>query len=855
MFKLDFCFISRSFFIKLEKANPKTYVMKRVLLLFTVFFLFSGSKAQNVTISGFVEDANTGERLIGVAVYETNWHKYGTFTNEYGFYSLTLPKGKIKLRVSYIGYQPVDTVLDLQNDLQITFRLASATMLKEVVVTGYKNDVQSSQTGKIDIPVNQIENLPVIFGEADLLKTMQLMPGVSGGVEGSSGIYVRGGSPDQNLILLDGVPMYNVMHLGGFFSVFTPEAIKDVTLYKSGFPARFGGRLSSVIDVRMKDGNRQKLTGSVSVGLISSKFTLEGPIQKGKGSFIVSGRRTYFDLLAAPFMQLFGTHTYTDTDYKAKESFSGGYYFYDIYAKVNHRITKRDRIYFSLYSGQDIAYLKTKYQGEYYTDGNLDMTDTEKGTGNLGWGNNIFALRWNHAFNKKLFANLNLTYSKFFFSTSAYYSYDSKSYTDSLDSYHELYSVSYNLGINDISANLDFTYAPNTKHYIRFGGQAIHHTFRPGYITTLVEIDSFKFDTVYANNILYAPEFGLYIEDDWAVTNWLKLNIGLRASSFLVRHKNFYSLEPRISGRILLNKNLSLKASYARMTQYLHLVSNNTVGLPLDLWLPATDRVLPEKSWQAAAAISWLTPNNLSISIEGYYKEMQNVVEIKEGNSIFSMSLNDIEQTWEDKVSQGKGWSYGAEFFLRKDYGKLTGWLGYTLAWSWRQFDDINNGEPFPYKYDRRHEINIAASYKLKKNLTLGAVFVYGSGTPITLAQLQYPYFESLWARYCVMQYDNDSLIDQHCYYGNVIDYYGGRNGFRLPSYQRLDLSLNWKKQKKHGIRTWTFGAYNVYSHVNPFFTTLSSTYNPQTGTSQLVLDIYSLFPFMPFISYKFQWK
>ncbi len=829
----------------------------KLKILFFALLLPLLAFPQKVTVSGYVEDASTGERLIGAAVFDTLSHKYGTFTNEYGYFSLTVPaKKSFPLRITYIGYKPLDTVLDLTKDVFLTFKLHSATVLKEVVVTGYYNELKSTQTGRIDLPVQKVVNLPVIFGEADLMKTLQLLPGVQSGTEGTSGLYVRGGGPDQNLILLDGVPLYNISHMAGFFSVFTPEAIKDVSLYKSGFPARFGGRLSSVIDVHMKDGNMKKYTGSVSVGLISSKFTFEGPTVKDKGSFIIAARRTYFDLLTRPLFAVLGTYEDHYEDAYYKEQFSAGYYFYDVYAKINHKITPKDRIYLSFYSGLDKAFIRSKYiEQQIETDSTYPSDSYSQTDGSLMWGNNILAFKWNHAFNKNLFVNTTLTYSKFLFSTTATYEdywnwvWEDIDGTVSHDVSNSFFDLGYRLGINDLAANTDFSYTPNVKHNIRFGFQAIHHQFNPGQIyfrfgeTDLSDGDTMyneSFDTTYSNQLLSAPEFGAYFEDDFDVTNWLKVNLGFRVTSFDVRTKNYYSFEPRVSARVLLGKNLSLKASYAQMTQYLHFVTNNTVGIPLDLWLPATDRVVPEKSWQAAGALTYVTPQKVTLSAEVFYKDMQNIVEIKEGESIFSISLTDLDKSWEDKVSQGHGWAYGGELFLRKDFGKLTGWFAYTLSWSWRQFDDINNGIKFPFKYDRRHDLSIALNYKLSDRILLGAVWVYGSGTPITIAQSEYmPPFESGF-----------SCINYDCAY-NGIQYYGGRNGYRLPSYQRLDLSLNFNKERKHGTRTWTLGLYNAYNHVNPFFT--QTVYDWQTKST--VLRAYSLFPVMPFVSYRFTWK
>ncbi len=803
----------------------------RIKIVILFLFITLSISAQRISISGYVEDYSTGERLIGAAVYDTLSRSIGTFTNEYGYFSLTVPQGKkLALRISSVGYTPLDTTIVATHDLYITFKLQSSAVLEAVVVNGYRNQIKSSLTGRIDLPVSKVNTLPTIFGEPDLMKILQLLPGVQAGTEGTSGIYVRGGGPDQNLILLDGVPLYNVSHLAGFFSVFTPEAIKDVSIYKSGFPARFGGRLSSVLDVRMKDGNIKHLTGSVSIGLISSKFTIEGPTVKNKGSFIISARRTYFDVLARPVVWFINKTNNSDQNPDAQyiytSKFNPGYYFYDLYAKLNHKLTPRDRIYLSFYSGTDRASLKTiDYQRKLATDTTPESYDIFITQGLLQWGNHVLALRWNHAFSKNLFVNTTLTYSKFFFRTfigygeeGMFYNY----YDQQIDKYFmdDTLLIAYNLGINDQSGNINFDFMPTAKHHIRFGLQGTYHTFNPGQFRLFYDFLSIQNDTIfshstselkYQNQLLYAPELSFYVEDDAQLLRWLKINFGVRTTLFHVRGKNFYSIEPRISGRILLTDNVSFKASYSQMTQYLHFVTNNTIGLPIDLWLPATDRVIPEKSWQAAATIMALLPQKITLSVEGFYKNMDNVVLLKEGNSFFNIPLQRATESWEEKVTQGRGWAYGAELFLRKNYGRLTGWLSYTLSWSWRQFDEINNGQPFPYKYDRRHEIDLAANYKLKNNLLLGFVWIYGSGTPVTLPQAEY---YSLFYNYCTLLDENSTI----CYFPGT-DYYGGRNRFRLPSYQRLDLSLNWSKKKQTGTRTWSFGIYNAYNHVNPFYT------------------------------------
>ncbi len=836
--------------------------MRKLFTLFVFVLILNFTYAQNVTISGYVEDASTGERIIGAAIYETNFSKYGTFTNEYGFFSLTLPKGKYHLKVSYVGYKPLDTTLDIEVSKQITFKLHSATELEQVVVTSYKNEIQSSQTGRIRVPLKQIKSLPVIFGEQDLLKALQLLPGVKGGVEGSSGIFVRGGSPDQNLILLDGVPVYSLSHMGGMFSIFTPEAIKEVTLYKSGFPARFGGRLSSVIDVRMKDGNMKKLTGSTSIGLISSKATIEGPIIKNKSSFIISFRRTYYDLIARPFIRKLGS---TNSEQngpnfysKTNDKTDAGYFFYDFYAKANYKINSKNRIYLSIYAGNDKLFVKNSTYNlsiEKSTSDTSIYNSSSKFT--TAWGNQIVAFRWNRALTDKMFVNTTLTYSRFslgmrddYFD----YNYDSPS-RSSVNS--QGYN-NYDLFVQDLALNNDFTFQPTDNHYVRFGVQGIYHTFLPGELSYGVtdQYDSVKtsIDTAYGYQRLYAPEGAAYFEDNVKIGSKVRMNLGMRVSMFRIRGKTFHSIEPRISGSYKFSDKLSVKLSYAQMTQYLHLLPNNTFLLPLDMWLPATDKVIPEFSQQIAGGVWWLLPNNLTVSLEGYYKKMQHLIEYKEGKSWFSFfeQQQSVVDSWENMVTQGSGYAYGADLLVRKDFGKLTGWLAYSLSWSMRRFDEINFGKPFPFKYDTRHDFSLALNYRQSERFDFGLVWVFTSGRPITLPLGQMFNPVNLYSDVTYNYLQNGSYVVTP----SGVYYYGGRNQYRLPPYHRLDLSFNFKKRKKHGIRTWTFGVYNVYNHVNPVF---AFVYNDSWGDGDsrpnYVLRIISIFQVMPFVTYTFNWN
>ncbi len=758
--------------------------------------------AQNFTISGYITDAASGEKLINASVYNAYTYE-GTITNEYGFYSLTIPSDSILLTVSYVGYNTLKTNLFLKGDTTINIELKSSIILNEVIINADKNSEQfqeRTQMSTIEIPIDQIKALPAFLGEVDVLKALQLLPGVSGGTEGTSGIFVRGGSPDQNLILLDGVPVYNASHLFGFFSVFNSDAINKVTLIKGGFPARYGGRLSSVVDIRMKEGNLNELHGEGSIGLIASRLTLEGPIKKGKTSFIVSGRRTYIDLIARPIIK-----AQSDGDEVQ------GYYFYDLNAKINHKISEKDRLYVSGYFGRDKAYFDNKYQYDSET------YRTEKN--GIFWGNATAVARWNHVFTQKVFGNLTATFTDYKFDI---YSNVTEEITNEPNTY---FGFEYFSGIYDWSLKYDLDFIPSPNHYLKFGTGITYHTFRPGATQFETEnIDIYDEGIELGSDNIYAEEFDLYGEDDWEVNDHLKINTGLHLSGFLVNGVFYKSLQPRISARYLINPELSLKASFSTMTQYIHLLTNSGIGLPTDLWVPATDTVPPQTAWQPAIGMAYKFKEQYEVSLEGYFKKMKNIIEYKDGASY----LYDGSEGWEDKIESGEGWAYGAELFIQKREGKLTGWVGYTLSWSNRQFPTINLGNTFPYKYDRRNDFEIAGIYSLSDKIELSATWVYTTGQPVSLPVAKY---ESLNG------------------YGQTIYAYEGRNGYRMDAYHRFDINLSIHKQKKYWMQTWNFSVYNAYNHLNPFFIYLTYDYYTNSNVYKQV----SLFPIIPSVSYEFK--
>ena len=771
----------------------------------------SGDASQKrITINGYIKDAATGESLIGATLTVPGIKQKGVTSNNYGFYSITLNEGVYDFIFSHVGYLGASFRLNLHSDTSITANLVSGVALsQEVIVVGKKrdNNVKAAQMGKISLPIEQIKSVPAFLGEVDLLKVVQLLPGVRNAGEGSAGIYVRGGGPDQNLILLDDAVVYNTGHLFGFFSVFNSDAIKNVSLIKGGMPAQYGGRLSSVLDVSMKEGNNQNFQVDGGIGLIASRLSVQGPIKKNKSSFIISGRRTYIDALTKPFVS-------------STSQFKGsGYYFYDLNAKMNYTFTDKDRIYLSGYFGRDVFDFKNNQQS-------LNV--------NIPWGNATGTVRWNHIFNKKLFGNLTTVYND--------YNFTFKALQNNFD-------VKLASGIKDITIKQDFDYYPFAKQKIKFGGMYTFHQFTPSVVSG--RQDSISFAPQNAQ-IKYARELALYLQDDWELSDRLQMNGGIRYSLFQQvgpstvyttdidgnrldsvvftkgkSLKTYSGFEPRLSVRYSINDETSFKGSVSRNIQYIHLVSNSGSTLPTDIWVPSTYRVKPQLSWLYAIGLFKNFKNKtFETSVELYYKSMQNQIEYKEG-----YTPNSLEDT-ENSFVFGKGWSYGSEFFINKVKGRFTGWLGYTLSWTWRQFDDLNFGLKFPAKYDRRNDISVVALYELNKKWKLSATFVYGTGNAVTLPQRFY-------------------IID-----GVLTQEYSSINQYRLPSYHRLDASAILTPKKNQGRKwksEWVFGIYNAYSRKNPYFIYFDQAGNPLDGSLQIQAKQVSIFPIIPSVTWNFK--
>lgn len=780
--------------------------MKKFLPPLVSLLAFLGSQsacfAQKYTVSGYIKDQRNGESLIGANIFDKQ-SLSGTSSNTYGFYSLTLPRDSVKLLYTYVGYQPLSASFLLSKDTTINIELSEGALLDEVVISAEDAEKiqEITQMSTISVPIEQVKSLPAFLGEVDVLKTLQLLPGVQSGNEGTSGLYVRGGGPDQNLILLDGVPVYNASHLFGFFSVFNADAINNVQLIKGGFPARYGGRLSSVIDISMKEGNTKKFQGEGSIGIVASKLTLEGPIGNEKTSFIISGRRTYIDLLARPLIQ-----AQTDGDEIV------GYYFYDVNAKVNHTFSDRDRLFLSAYLGDDRFFARYRYKD---VQNGVNLQDEDEA--GLQWGNLTSALRWNHMFTPKLFSNATLTYSRYRFDIFNEYRYEYLEDSTNRKRTDSGYA-NYLSGIEDYAAKIDFDFLPSPQHFVRFGVSAINHTFKPGALNIQYEEESAgEINTTLGSSRTQAVEFAAYAEDDIEVSDRLKINAGLHFSAFSVNDELYTSLQPRIAARYRVNPALSVKASYVQMAQFIHLLTNSGIGLPTDLWVPATERIRPQRSQQAALGAAYNWKSAYEISLEGYYKTMDNLIEYREGANFI-----DVNQDWQDKVTVGDGTSYGAEFLVQKKQGRTTGWLGYTLSWANRQFDELNFGKQFPYKYDRRHDLSLAVVHNWKERVDVSFTWVYGTGNAITLPTAAYH---------------------------PDIYYYGDRNSYRMAAYHRLDASITFKKKKRWGERAWVLGIYNAYNRRNPFYLYLDENREPSQESKFRQV---SLFPVIPSISYRF---
>ncbi len=742
--------------------------------------------AQKITISGYVKDAASKEAIIGASVTSVT-NKVSNTTNQYGFFSFTvLQADTIELIISYSGYTIQAKKIISKENLQLNILLeASKNNLTEVTVTSGRNNrnVQKAQMGVIDVPIQAIKNLPVLFGERDVLKIIQLLPGVQGGQEGTTGFYVRGGNLDQNLVQLDEATVYNPNHLFGLFSTFNVNSINHVKLIKGGFPAEFGGRLSSILDITMKEGNKTKYQTEGGIGLLSENLTFQGPIQKNKSSFIISARRSHINLLLQPFT-----------------SNSTSYIFYDVNAKVNFELGKKDHLFLSFFKGND----KADYIGANSLNYNTDF------------GNTTGTLRWNHLFGNKIFSNTSLIYNDYHLGLG----------TTQNNYYALLYT-----GIKDINLKSDLTFTPNNKHKIKAGFTYTYHTLYPAAVSAKVptrgnrlSINKDSIDKRYSN------EMAFYIGDDFDATEKFSINYGLRIPVFTASAKTYAFVEPRITTKYSLNKTTSVKASFTIMNQFLHSVPNSTASLPTDILLSSNSLIKPQNSKQIAIGLfKNFKDNGIETSVEAYYKTMDNQVLFKEGTQIVASS--NLDST----LAFGNGKSYGIELFVKKNFGRFTGWASYTWSKTTQQFAELNRGIEFPASFDRRHNFSLVGTYELGKHWTVSADFVFYTGRALTLpaGRISVPV--------------NGSLYD-----GNYYDF-TSRNNVRLRNYHRLDVSFSNKKVvklwgKKYE-REWVLGAYNIYSRLNPYFVYLTT--NPDT--KQPEARQVSLLPIIPSVSFNFK--
>lgn len=790
--------------------------------------LSAQTSGKTFTISGALQDAGSGEYLIGVVVSSLEAGK-GATTNIYGFYSLTLSEGKHTLRMSLLGYETQEFEVNLTNDTRIDRFLSLNTIQAgEVTIQGDKSDnTRSTDVGKIGLEMDQVKTLPVLLGEVDILKTITLLPGVKSSGEGNAGFYVRGGGVDQNLILLDNATVYNASHLFGFFSVFNADAVKNLELTKGGMPSNYGSRLASVLDISLKEGNQRSFHAQGGVGTISSRLTLEGPIKKDTASFIISARRTYIDVLLKPFIK------------PTANAYGSGYYFYDVNAKLNWRLSSKDQLFLSGYFGRDVF--------------NFNSQKTNFNT-RIPWGNSTGTLRWNRVMSPKLFMNSILTFTNYNFSFGAK---------------QEGFEFTLSSGIQDIGAKVQWSYYPNYRHRMKWGVDYTHHDFMPN--SVYARSGDTEFDTGPKVHLLSHEAAG-YILDEFDLTEKISLNAGIRYSYFahvgpFTRYvknedgplassvstttihyekndlvEDYAGFEPRLNIRWTVGRNASIKAGYMKNYQYIHLTSLSPTSLPTDVWLPSTEVLKPQIGEQVSAGYFRNFGNNdWESSFEVYYKTMDNQSEYKEGAQ--------PDQTINDNIDNllvfGTGKSYGAEFFVKKAKGKVNGWFGYTWSKTFRTFEAINNGESFPTRWDRRHDISFVFNYKIHPRLDLAFVFVYATGNAITLP------------------------VERYFYENRIIDVYGTRNSYRMAPYHRADFSATWhtkKSAKSNSIieegapkrtstfkSSWNFSVYNLYNRMNPYFIYFGTEGQLQNGVFQVKAYQVSLFPILPSITWNFE--
>jgi len=786
--------------------------MKDLQIIF-LFFLCSELSAQNYTIYGHIKDKSNGENLIGATVTIES-QNIGSTTNNYGFYSLTLPSGKNIIKYSYIGFETITKEIELLKDTMINIELqTSAVQINEVIVTTTKNNkVLNDETSSQSIKIETIRKLPATIGEADIAKTLQYLPGIQTSNEGTTNLSVRGGSFDQNLFLLDDAPVYNPSHALGFFSVFNPDAIQNVKIYKAAFPAQYGGRLSSIVDLYMKEGNNKNFNCNGSIGLIASRLTLEGPWVKDKASYFLSGRYSYTGFTVNTLGSLgqdLGIRSLRDFNDNNEINF------YDFNAKINYIINNKNRVYLSVYSGNDHFY--------YYAIDN---------TSSMDWGNITTTIRWNHVFNSKLFSNTILAYSKY------NYSYILKD-----DARHFRWMSN----LQEVDFKTDYDFFINPQNHFKYGFAIEGHRYFPGGIEPR---DSSSIVHSFTLDLQRSVVGVIYLNNEQKINNNLSCNYGMRYSTFFLLGENtvynyssnntvvdsiyyangeliqfYHTIEPRLSIRYLINERNSIKLSYTNSVQYQHLISNSSVGFPSDVWLPSNKYIKPQKAHQYVIGYyRFIYKNNYEFHTEIYYRKMNNVIDYRDNADLF------LNKHIETQILSGKGQSYGIEFFLEKKAGKLNGWISYTLSRTTRQIEGINNNKPYPATYDKRHNLSMVINYNLSKLWSISSIFKLTSGGYITVPEGTFNY------------------------YGASFNYYTTRNGYQLPLYHRLDISFNYKCRKNEQRKwksEWNFGVYNIYGRKNIFSLFIKQDDTDLDSSKAYKMYLYGVTPYLTF-NFKF---
>ncbi|MEY8594053.1 TonB-dependent receptor [Butyricimonas hominis] len=776
--------------------------MKKILFIIVihVFSVFASFAQKNFTLSGYVENKMTGERLVNATIHETRSGR-GTTCNQYGFFSLSLPRGQHHLSVSHVGFARMEINLELKNDTLVVIFLSPENRLEEVEVVERKRSF-SSALGKHSLSLDWVKRMPAVLGEADVLKSLHFLPGVNSGQEGLTGFSVRGGSTDNTQFLLDGLPVYNVNHAYGYFSAFNGDALQDVTLYTGELPARYGGSLSSVLEVTMREGNRKKYSGNIRISPVAGSVIVEGPIKKDKASFIISGRRTWLDGLLWLGQRVAGS------------DFSTGYNFYDLNAKVNWEVNKYNRLYISMYNSRDFRFAEWKTDGSKHAD-----------RFQFYWGNTSVSGRWNHLFAPSFFSNITLYYSQF-------------SNSQKMTMYNENFArregSRTDSRLRDWTLKTDFEYLPGAKHHFRFGSVSSIKYFAPemSYIGS-VNLNEHVKDTTTGN--VYSQE--AYIEDHVQLGYRWAMDAGIRFSLHAVSGTRYYAWQPRLSLSYRAGKNMLFKASWARMQQPLHLLINTSVGMNTDLWVPVTRKIAPASSDLFSVGWSYSFANSWNFSIEGYFHNLKNVVRYQDGIRF----LKNKDNSWQEYVDVGKGRAYGIDFMVKKTSGLLTGWLSYSLSKSERSFTGINAGNWYPFEYDRGHKLNVTANYALPlkeksrfyKSFSLN--FTLATGNYISLGKQLYnavPMPEAHLSGESTPEYR---------------EYIEHPNNFRMPAYHHLDVSYVLDNRKGRGS-SWVFGIYNIYARKNP-----SVIYHKPTAEG-ITTRCWSLLPFVPSVtwSYKF---